>query len=379
MPRKISLTLPGAMLLLIITGIFSACKGHDGGQLPHGDTLTTHSALLTIIDHSDGIVSARVTDPWNENKILATYLLIDRSIPDDKIPDIEGAIQIRVPVQSAIVYSGVHSGPIEEMGAQSVIKAVADSKYFTSPFISKGLADGTIADVGNSMAPILDRIIELDPEIAIVSPYENAGHGALEKTGIAVIDMADYMEPTPMGRAEWILLLGALTGNLDRAQQIFDHVEQQYDSIRADATTIANRPLVLSELPYSGVWYQPGGHSYAAAMIRDAGGRPLLDDDTSTGSVQLDIANVYDKGIDADIWLVKSLGPMQRSGFTSATPVTRDIKALRTGNIFSVNTLSTTFYDDIAFHPERILSDMRAIFAGDTAAMANMRYYQRVR
>lgn len=366
-----------AVLLMIVTMALGGCTHDTGGfsSVPDGDTITRNAGLLTVVDLGNGIVSAQISDPWNTGKTLGTYLLVNRDVPDDSIPDVKGASIIRVPVESALVYSSAHTGAFEEMGAADIVTGVADSEYFTSEFIRQGLKTGKIVDIGNSLAPSLDRIIDLDPQVIIVSPYENSGHGILEKTGITVIDMADYMETTPLGRAEWMVLLGALTGNLDKAREIYNRVADRYSSIKESAKALPSKPLVISEMPFSGVWYQPGGKSYASQLIRDAGGTPLLSSDSSAGSVQMDIANVYENGIDADFWIIKNAGTLRPADVCSASPMLKDIRAFRNGNIFVANTLSVPYYDDLAFHPERILSDMSAIFHGQTDSL---RYFVRL-
>lgn len=350
------------LLTILIVTTFSSCRSSRAqGDPGAGDTLTHHATLLRLIDHHNGIVSVRVLDPWNDGNTLGTYLLVDRSVPDDSIPDIKDATVIRVPIESALVYSSVHTCGFDELGCIDAVTGIADGMYFTSKKMRNLIDTGKIVDVGNSMSPSLEKIVDLSPDAALVSPYENSGNGILDKTGIAVIEMADYMESTPMGRAEWILLIGALNGKLDKAREIFDNVEKEYTTITKLATATDTRPVVLSELPFNGVWYQPGGKSYASAMIRDAGGRPLLDGNTSTGSVQLDIANVYDRGIDADIWLIKNFGDLSTDDIASTSKLIPHIRAYVNANIWNANTTKTNYFDDIAFHPERILRDMAVI------------------
>jgi len=346
--------------LIVIT--FPSCSCTRTQSDPgDGDTLTRHASLLRLIDHRNGIVSARVLDPWNDGNILGTYLLVDRNVPDDSIPKIEDATVIRVPIESSLVFSSVHTRGFEELGCINAVTGVADGQYFTSPSMRRLIDSGKIVDVGNSMSPSLEKMVALAPDAALVSPYENSGNGILDKTGIAVVEMADYMEPTPMGRAEWILLIGALNGKLDQAREIFENVEKEYTAIAKYASSTGTRPTVLSELPFNGVWYQPGGHSYASAMIRDAGGHPLLDSDTSAGSVQMDIANVYDRGIDADVWLIKNYGDLTTADIAMTSKLIPQIRAYVNGNIWNANTTKNSYFDDIAFHPERILRDMAVI------------------
>ena len=349
-------------VLFLIPFLFSCTTGKENEKNTelHGDTLTQQSDLLTLVRISDHCLAATIANPWDSTNCLGRYLLVENGTAPEIASD-EWTV-INVPVKSALVYSSVHTSPLEEIGAKEIIKGVADSQYFHSSFILDGINKGNIKDIGNSMSPSLEKIIDLSPEIAIVSPYENSGHGLLDKTDINVIDMADYMESTPLGRAEWILLLGALSGKLAEASAIFDGVKTKYLSLCDSVSHLSPTVKVLCEMPYNGIWYQPGGNSYMARLIKDGGGQTILKNNDSPGSVQLDISNAYEKGADADVWIIKAEKDLTRDDILSSTSLADRIHALQSGNVWFVNTNTTNFYDELAFHPEKILQDYAAMF-----------------
>ena len=376
LPGIVSLMLP-VVFVMFFCG--SGCKGHlQESTISEGDTLTQHARLLTLINHGNGVISAQVKNPWDTTRYLGRYLLVDRNLKDGEFEVTEGYAVIKVPVTSALVYSNVHAAPIEEMGALDAIKGVADGDYFTSQRIRKRLASKEIVDVGNSMSPSLEKIIDLSPEIVLVSPYENSGHGVLDNSGVEIVEMADYMEPTPLARAEWIKLLGVLTGKTTESTNIFAKVESEYEKRRKTNDKQVLRPRVLADLPYSGVWSQPGGKSYVAALIRDAGGKPLLDEDVSTGSVQMDIANVLELGSKADVWIIKHLTSLTKSDVVSMVPVATDFDAFKEGNIWLANTSAVPLFDDIAFHPERVLLDYMRIIHPERELKSETEYFQKI-
>lgn len=372
----------GYHFLWIISLIFfsTACGSNYSSvdKLPPGDTLTIHSDLLTMVDHGNGITSVVVKNPWDKKGKPTVYLLVDRNLSDSDIPQIKDARIIRVPVKSALVYSSVHTTPLEEMGAARLITGVADASYFTSPYILERLSNKSIVDVGNSLSPSFEKIVQLSPDVAIVSAYENAGHGILDNTGISIVDMTDYMETTPLGRAEWIVFLGKLFGRSDKAQSIFKQVVNDYNSLKSVASSTSAKPVVLTEIPYSGVWYQPGGQSYMSELIRAAGAAPLLSHDASTGSVQLDIASVLDKSQNADFWLIKTTEPVTAENIRNLISGANLIKAFNTGNIYIADTSKVPLYDDLAFHPERILADYVGIFHPELSPEKPKHYFFKV-
>ena len=361
-----------------LLSLFGGCRTSPDADtsLSPGDTLTCEAQGL-LMTRSGSTVYVTIYNPWKKGRVLSRLALVPDSVDAD-IPESDFRV-IKVPVRSILVYSSVHAAPLFEMGAGNTVRGIADADYFALPQIRESLKAGDIIDVGNSMSPSLERILELSPEVALVSPYENSGHGVLDKTGTVVIDMADYMEITPLARAEWILLLGALTDRLDEARQIFNSVRDEYNDLARTQLLSTKKPKVLTEVPYSGVWYQPGGNSYMSRLIRDAGGIPLLSEDDSTGSVQLDIANTIEKGSDADVWIIKSTTPVSRADVLSLVPLAKDIEAFKNGRVWSVDTSENGFYDDLGFHPERILRDYMRIFHEESAAADSLLYYTRIR
>lgn len=339
-------------------------------QYEEGDTLTSYSELLTLVDCGEYVV-ADVRNPWDTARLLHRYILIPAG--SDIRPDIGGTV-VKVPLRSSLVYSGVHAGAIKELGAIDAVTGVCDGTYYTIPEIVEGIRTGSIIDAGASMSPSVEKIVELSPDAILTSPYQNAGYGAVESLGIPIIECADYMEPTPLGRAEWIRLLGVLYGARDEAEAVFRQVEADYDSLSASVTGGSDGPVVIMEQLTDGVWYMPGGRSYQARMLQDAGARYLWAGDDSSGSLQLDFPTVYDRAHDADIWLVRTYGSdLTLDGLKSNYPLNSRFKAFADRQVYGCNTAVSNIFDETAFHPERLLREYISIFAGGDSLM----YYRK--
>lgn len=370
-----------ASVLLTLLLATSGCGSRSAERSAEGgDTLTERAQYLTLVDHGC-YVTAEIADPWNEGRLLASYVLVDR---DKELPDGVGdrSTVIRVPLERSVVYSSTNMGAIAELDALPAVVAVADGSYYApGDTVTRMIAEGRLRDVGNSMSPDPEAIIDLDPDALLVSPYENAGHGVLDRLGVAVIDCADYMETHPLARAEWLLLLGELYGRREEAAEIYDDVCARYqalcDSVTASA---APRPKVLTETVTSGVWYVPGGRSYMANMLTDAGADYPWADDTSTGSLQLDIASVIDKASDADVWIMRTYGPLSgKAALRDISSLNERFKAYATGELYNCDTSVSPIFNDIAFHPERVLRDYILIFQpGLLDGGEGMKYYRKI-
>lgn len=356
------------MLSLAMAVAATSCGGGAGkAPVAQGDTVTQHASLLTLV-RGDGYTYAEVRSPWNDSVPLGRYTIVDSGAGVEALP---GTMLIHRPLRRSVVFAAVHTAPIAELGSLDGIAAVADGAYFTAgDTISRLLAAGSVTDVGSSMSPSLEKIIDIAPDAVLLSPYEHGNAGGLDRAGVPLVYMADYLEAEPLARAEWLLLLGELYGHAAEADSIFAATVSAYSGLKERVAEAAGRPRVFSEKPYSGVWYVPGGRSYVATMLADAGADYPWADDESAGSLPLDEAGVIDRAADADCWIIKDAREYSEESLLAELPHARAFKAFP-GGVYYCNTIEKPFFNAVAFHPELVLADYVRIFhpevmAGDT-------------
>ena len=181
--------------------LFSACgRGSKTASFlgEGGDTLDLkYAENLKIVSYDDYRV-ATLRNPWDTLEILHTYVLVGRDEPlPDSLP--QGTV-VRVPLQKAVIYSSVHCGLMEELGALSAVGGVCDLRYIDLPYVKEGCRTGRIADLGSGMNPDIEKLMALHPDAVMLSPFENSGgYGRLGKLDIPIIECADYMEPLRWG------------------------------------------------------------------------------------------------------------------------------------------------------------------------------------
>mgnify|MGYP000703675640 CR=1 FL=1 len=162
---------------------------------------------------------ARLRNPWDTTRILHTYVLVDKekSLPAD-LP--EGTL-VRTPLSKAVVYSSVHCGLLNQIGALKSIGGVCDLKYIKLQEVQDGCRTGSIADVGNGMNPDIEKIIDLHPDAIMLSPLREQWRIRTGgETHIPIIECADYMETSALGRAEWMRFYGLLFGEAQKGGQL---------------------------------------------------------------------------------------------------------------------------------------------------------------
>lgn len=356
--------------LIAVAGI-AACKkeSHYG----HGKNLMSQSELIAIYER-DGYDEVIIVNKDGEE--LAHYVLTDSS--DSTLYDIpDDAIEIKVPVERLVTDSEVYASAMEELETAELLSGVFNGNYITSRTLSERLKTGEIRDLGQTSSPDSERLLELQPDVILLSYYDGMEIADIAKSGLPVIKMFDLQEETPLGRAEWLRFIGLLTGSEEKADSIFEEVTRAYTEIKRQQTATGSAPKVLTETMYEGVWYVPGGNSYQATLIKDAGGNYFMANHNSAVTLALTPEQVLSKGGDADVWIIKTYGDGKSlHDMLGSDPVYRDVMPFKTGNIYYSDTSRSGLFRDFPFHPERLLEDYRIIFSGDTTA--TLKYFRKI-
>ena len=218
-------------ILLCWLCLLGSCKGSGvSSREVSNDSVITQARLLTM-ERAEHYTLVTVKNPWRAGEVLHRYVLVpaDSLLPGN-LP--EGTV-VRTPVRRALVYSSVHTALMKELGRFDALAGVTDAQYFTDAEVVNGLRNGTIADCGSSMAPTIERVIAMQPDGILLSPYQDATYGQITTLDIPIIECADYMETTPLGRAEWVKFYGELLGQRERADSLYAAVPS--------ARTVASR------------------------------------------------------------------------------------------------------------------------------------------
>lgn len=346
-------------LMLCVAFLVSCGGGHSRSTASDGKAREMRRAENLTITDREGYTEVTVRNPWDTVRTLQKYLLVDRdSVLPDNLP--QGTV-IRTPVRNALVYSTVHNGLIKELGAIDAIGGVCNSEYIYDPELKGRISSGRIVDCGISMSPDLERIIKLHPEVIMLSPFENNDkYAKVGDLGIPILECADYMETSPLGRAEWVKFYGMLFGEEERGERMYASTEAAYLKLKEKAATAKNRPKVIIDQRYGQVWNVPGGNSTMGILIEDAGGENPFSHFSQSGSVAISPEKVLGEAHDADIWFVRYNQKEEKSmaELAADAPVNSRFKAYREGNVYGCNTRYINFYEETPFHPDRLLRDM---------------------
>lgn len=405
--KKLYILLCGATAALLM----AACQGGKtaAADAEAGDTLEMkYAKLLTIVKHGDGEESsdaaegidyqyaeAIIANPWKAGTMLHRYILIPKGKEGDKTVAMLARRRstgarcttdtVRTPLESNLVFTAPHCQLLTELGCQNAITGVCDKDYINIPDIkSRAQADAKVAhpimDCGSSMQPDIERIIALHPEALLISPFENSGgYGKLDKLRIPVIETADYMETSPLGRAEWIKLYGLLLGS-SKADSLFSAIEKEYLQLKAEAAKLPLGLSILTERKTGNVWYVPGGKSTMGILLRDAHARYIFADDTHSGSLSMSSEQIIAKGNQVDVWAFKYFGgnALTKQDLLAEYQGYQALKAFQTGTVYETDTSCEPYFELTSFHPEILLREFIILShpeAGDK--FGKLRFYKK--
>ena len=363
-----------ASLLLLV----SCNESHKASSALTSEPLR-YATNLTC-ERGDGYSVWTLRDPWDTTAVLHRYILLADTIEQSDLPTFNFQYSIvKVPVRSAGVATAVHCGLLDELGVASAIAGVCEKEYIDLPAVTEGLAAGRIADFGNGMNPNIEKIMDVAPDILMLTPLEHSGrYGRVERLGIPIIECAEYMEVSPLARAEWIRFYAELFGAETIADSIFSAVEHNYNKLKEKVDSCGSSPSLLTEMLYGGQWFVPCGQSTMGMMFADAGADYLFADRPGSGSTALAFETVLDCAADADVWLVKynSAQPLTyRQLAADYQPYTR-FRAFRERHIWGCDLARNHFYEETPFHPDRLLRDLIIIAHPELMPGDSTTYYK---
>jgi iron complex transport system substrate-binding protein len=364
--------------------VFSSCNRNENIRSTQpdvsaisGDTVRFAKGFQ-IETHSDYIL-ATILDPWNPQRILQRYVLVPKT---QALPaSLPEGILIRTPLERTVSYGSVQCSFFAEFGALSTLVGVCEPQYINIPSIREQVSAGNLADLGQADNPDIEKILLIEPEALFTTPIENAGYGQSAKLGIPLVECVDYMESSPLGRAEWIRFLALFFDKKETADSLFRQTVDNYTQLKELSSKVEHRPTVFTELMYNGRWYVPGGNSYIAYLFRDAGADYIWKEDTSTGSIGLSFESVLDKAESADFWLIKYNSPhsLASGELLQNNPNYAFFDAFKRKSIYTCNTGQTPYYEELPIHPDFILRDMVRIFHPELLPEYRLKYYERMR
>lgn len=243
---------------------------------------------------------------------------------------------IEVPVKRMVVTSTSHIPFLDLLGVSDHLVGFPNTDYISSESMRSRIDQNLIKDIGSVNGLDFESLIELQPEL-VVSYISGPDRGELDQlshSGIPVVINLDFMEESPLGRAEWIKFIGLMVGKFELADSVFSGIEHKYQQLTSLTNSVLEKPPVFSGIMYGDTWFAPGGNSFVARFIEDAGGYYTWEDQKIAGSVELSFEAVLDRNTKTDFWIGTG-GFSSKNDIEASDPRYVHFHAFQTGDIYN--------------------------------------------
>lgn len=327
-----------------------------------------YASGLSIVKH-EGYSVVTVSNPWPEANKNFTYILKEK---DAEVPDsLQDYTTIKVPLESLVVTSTTNIPFLEMLDVEGKLTGFPHTDYISSKKTRALIDKGEVKNVGQNEKLNIEQLIDLAPDLIVTFGVDNNNPMLenLKKSGLNVLIQADWMEQSPLGKAEWIKLYGALFGKEDKAKELFDKIVTSYNQA---LKLVAQKPVISTVLygsMYEDVWYVAKGNSWVAQFMKDARANYLWSDLKGTGSKGLSYEKVLDIAQKANVWIVSgsftTLDELQK-----ANPHYNEFDAFKNKTVYCLEsklgaTGGTVYYELSPSRPDLVLKDYIKIFHPD--------------
>ncbi len=323
--------------------------------------------------------------PFTDSPDSLQYVLYPKQRPRPE--GFKEAILIATPIERVVVLSHTHIAFLQQLGLEDKIVGINESSYLPEVPFKNRLRNDKVKDVSNAQGTLnQEEVLKLQPDAVIFSSGSKelyAKNKVLAQTGIALLFNGEWLENDPLGRTEWLKMMAILFEKEEKAEKIFEDIAQAYQSLQETTRNLTYLPTVFWEIPYKDTWYVPGGKSYVAHLLKDAGANYLWKDLPEVGSVALDFETVYAKAQKAKFWISLSL-IKRKEALLKQDARFADFSAFQEDNLYNHNLKSdpkgnSLYYFESVVNPHWVLADLIKILHPTLMEKHEWVYFQAIK
>ena len=330
------------------------------------DSLKLTYAQGFAVKYFSGYKEVIVYSPWVKGTEYARYYLVN----DIKINTPANGTKVKIPLKTLAATSVTHFEFLSLLKELQTITAVCSPEIIYNAEINKRKREGRITDLGNAFNINVEKTLQLKPNAVMMSGYNQNDPYALRvsQAGIPVIFNNEWMETSLLARAEWIKFVAVFYDKEKIADSIFSAVDKRYNEIKTKAAGVKIKPTIMAGSNFRGTWYMPSGRNYMGKLFADAGANYFYRNDTTAGSLPLNVETVLKNFAQTDVWLncnFKSIDDLVKADSKHAYfhPVKR--KQVYNFNKRLLPSTANDFWESAVARPDLLLSDVIAILHPD--------------
>ena len=351
------------ILIILFSVIYSSCKKEImTTKLKEAPSTIRHAKGFDIVN-KNGTKKLLIKSAYQNSKEIYSYRILNKDKQGDSNEFLDQ--EILVPIDRIVVTSTTHIPMIELLNKETSIVGFPNSKYISSKKTRHLIDAGNITEIGKESSLNTEILLDLNPELVVGFGVSSADQTLtlIKNAGINVIYNGDWLEETPLGRAEWIKFFGVLFNKEKQADSIFNVIEANYLAVKKKALNSTKSSTVLSGAIMSkDIWNLPAGQSFEAQFLKDANVNYLWEDSKGKGSLSLSFESVLNKGATADFWISPGYFTSKKQLLESNNLYT-EFKAFQKNNIYTPTTKKgatggVIYYELATTRPDLVLKDI---------------------
>lgn len=355
------------VLLLVISLLLSCKKTPDAKatSVKAFEKVKLQYAQGFSIENHENFKVLEIKNPWPHSEKTYRYALINKNESVDDIilkGNFDGIVKL--PIEKIVVSSTTHIPALEIFDVENTLVGFPGTRYVSSEKIRNRIQSGHIKELSSNENLNTEILLNLNPNVVVGFGIDgnNRSLETIKNSGIPVIYNGDWVESSPLAKAEWLKFFGVLYDKEKVADSIFNHIEKEYNNAKQLASLVKTKPTVLSGAMHNDIWYLPNGKSTEGQLLKDAGVNYLWSKTDDKGSLKLSFESVFIKAKGADIWLspsnYTSLADLKKSNENHAL-----FDAYKNKTVYSfVNTTGETggvlYYELGTTRPDLVLKDI---------------------
>lgn len=369
------------LLLAAVLFIGVSCSSGTKRQSKDGAIISQivpeYATQFEILELSWGY-KINVKNPWKNGSFFGQYAVVKENQP---LPKGEFDAIIQQPVKSIAALSSTHIGLLSRLECDSLIKGGLSAYGVYNPNLRERYKKGDFINLGEAMNPNMESIINLQPDLVTKSAFQDVkkSDDLLLRAGISVVYTADWMETSMLGRVEWIRFYGYILGKVNEADSIYNEIKSEYLAVKQKAQECTVPTYILLGMPFKNTWHMAGGRSYRGQLFKDAAANYFYANDSTTGSIPLNIETVLNHQLNSDIWV--DLNVDSKTQLLGIDSRFSNFKAFKTGRLYSMRNRVTPegnndYWESGIAHPELILKDLVKIVHPEILPNHQLKYYK---
>lgn len=353
-------------IFFLTTLILASCNQTENNKTANADELFQQqdSIIAHADEYSDSISIKYAKGLEVQYADDSIYVSIKNPDPSAKHSKTETIVLSKKDAKSNkfICTTALQLGNFEVLGLEDRIVGMNSLKNLFSPRMKEQMQSGKTVKIGKEGNFDLETVIACKPNYIFVSASKHGGFEALKDCSIPLISHHGYKESSPLGQAEWIKLIGLLTGEERRANAVFSDIETKYNKLKdevAQAVSHTKKFTIASGRQLRDGWYIVGGKSYMAQLFKDAGANYIYAENEEAGGTTLDFEAAYAKSVDADFWQIDGAfdGDFTLSALADEDARYAQLKAYKDGNVLFCNLTQTPYRELAGVQPQFLLAD----------------------